>query len=129
MKATQTNNYKESQRELSAGVLKQAEQDLQRFHAAPSAIEPALYLDASRWGMSDHSPGRFSFLNVCQSLNLVPEDVRQDLIGQLSQGTFRRWINQYGRTIQKLAMFLASVSPSRRTVTAAEPTILVQTLH
>ena len=128
MKATQTNNYKESQRELSAGVLKQAEQDLQRFHAAPSAIERELYLDAYRWVMSDDSTWPFSFLNVCQSLNLVPEDVRQDLIGQLSQGTFRRWINHYRRNIQKLAMFLASVSPSRRTMKAAEPTTLVQTL-
>jgi hypothetical protein len=129
MKSTETNNYKKSQRELSAGVLKQAEQDLQRFHAAPSAIEQELYLDAYRWVISDDSTWPFSFLNVCQSLNLVLEDVRQDLIGQLWQGTFRRWINHYRRTIQKLAMFLASVSPSRRTMAAAEPTILVHTLH
>jgi hypothetical protein len=129
MKATQNNNYKESQRELSAGVLKQAEQDLRRFYDAPSAIERELYLDAYRWVMSDDSTWPFSFLNVCQLLNLVPEDVRQDLIGQLWQGTFRRWINHYGRTIQKLAMFLASVSPSRRTMKAAEPTTLVQPLH
>jgi hypothetical protein len=129
MKATQNNNYKESQRELSAGVLKQAEQDLRRFYDAPSAIERELYLDAYRWVMSDDSDWPFSFLNVCQSLNLVPEAVRQDLISQLSQGTFRRWVNHYRRTIQKLAVLLASVSPSRRTTKAAEATTLVQTLH
>jgi hypothetical protein len=129
MKTNQTNNNNESQRELSAGVLKQAKQDLHRFHAAPSAIERELYLDAYRWVMSDDSTWPFSFLNVCQSLTLVPENVRQDLIDQLSQGTFRRWINHYRRTIQKLAMLLASVSPSRRTMKAAEPNTLVQNLY
>ena len=129
MKATQNNEYKESQRELAAGVLKQAGRDLQRFHAAPSAIERELYLDAYRWVMSDDSNWPFSFLNVCQSLNLVPEDVRQDLIGQLSQGTCRRWIKHYGRTIQKFVTLLGSISLSRRTTKTAEPTTLVQTLH
>jgi hypothetical protein len=129
MKANHIHNHETSQRQLAAGVLKQAKQDLRRFHDAASPIERELYLDVYRWVMSDDSTWPFSFLNVCQSLNLVPEDVRQDLIDQLSQGTFRRWINHCRRTIQKLAMFLASVSPSRRTMTAAEPTISVQTLH
>ena len=129
MNAIATHISETSQRELAAGVLKQAEQDLRRFHDAASAIEREFYRDAYRWVMSDDYTWPFSFLNVCQSLNLVPEDVRQDLIGQLWQGTFRRWINHYRRNIQKLAMFLASVSPSRRTMKAAEPTTLVQTLH
>ena len=129
MKANDTDNYERSRRELADGVLKQAQRDLKRFHSAPSAIEVELYLDAYRWVMSDDSTWPFSFLTVCESLNLVPENVRQDLIGQLWQGTFRRWINHYRRNIQKLAMFLASVSPSRRTMKAAEPTTLVQTLH
>ena len=129
MKSTETNNYKKSQRELSAGVLKQAEQDLQRFHAAPSTIERELYLDAYRWVMSDDCSWPFSFLNVCQLLNLVPEDVRQDLTGHLSLGTFSRWVRHCARAVQRLQILLASVSPSRRTMKAAEPTILVQTLH
>ena len=90
MKANQTNNYNESQCKLSAGVLKQAEQDLHRFHAAPSAIERELYLDAYRWVMSDDSTWPFSFLRVCESLNRVSEDVRQDLIDQQSLGALSR---------------------------------------
>ena len=129
MKATQNNEYKESQRELAAGVLKQAEHDLQRFHAAPSTIERELYLDAYRWVMSDDCSWPFSFRNVCQLLSLVPEDVRQDLVGQLSQGTCHRWIKHYGRTIQKFVTFLGSISLSRGTTKTAEPTTLVQTLH
>jgi hypothetical protein len=129
MKATQNNNYKESQRELSAGVLKQAEQDLRRFYDAPSAIERELYLDAYRWVMSDDSDWPFSFLNVCQSLNLAPEDVRRDMIGQLSLGTFSRWAQRWARSVQRLRNFLASVSRTPQRVNTAEPTTLRPALH
>jgi hypothetical protein len=129
MKATQTNNYMESQRELSAGVLKQAEQDLQRFHTAPSAIERELYLDAYRWLMSDDSTWPFSFLNVCQSLNLVPEDVRHDLTGQVPLGTFSRWLRHCARAVQRFQMLLSSASPAPKRVKVAESVALVQTLH
>src|ERR1700745_2763463 len=42
-----------SHRELAAGVLKQAENDLRRFHRGTSKVERELYLDAYRWMMSD----------------------------------------------------------------------------
>ena len=116
MKATQTNNYKESQRELSAGVLKQAEQDLRRFHDGASPIERELYLDAYRWVMSDDYSWPFSFFNVCQSLNLVPENVRQDLIGDLSLGTFGRWVRHCARVVQRLQILLTSVRRTPRRV-------------
>jgi hypothetical protein len=122
MKANQTNNYKESQRELAAGVLKQAEQDLRRFHGAVSAIERELYVDAYRWVISDDCNWPFSFLMVCQLLNLVPEDVRNDLVGQLSLGTFSRWVRRCTRAVQRLQILLASVSRTARRVNAAEPT-------
>ena len=129
MKATQNNNYKESQRELSAGVLKQAEQDLRRFYDAPSAIERELYLDAYRWVMSDDSDWPFSFLNVCQSLNLAPEDVRRDMIGQLSLGTFSRWLRPCARAVQRFQILLSSASRTPRRVKAAESAALVPRLH
>ena len=91
MNAIDTHISETSQRELAAGVLKQAEQDLRRFHDAASAIERELYLDAYRWVMSDDYTWPFSFLTVCESLNLVAEDVRQDLTGHVSLGTFSRW--------------------------------------
>ena len=129
MKADHTNNYEESQRELAAGVLKQAEQDLRRFYAAPSAIERELYLDAYRWVMADDSTWPFSFLNVCQSLNLVPEDVRQDLMGNLSLGTFSRCVRHCARIVQRLQMLLTNVSRTPPRVEAAESTPLVHTLY
>jgi hypothetical protein len=73
-----------AQRELAAGVLKQAAQDLRWFHGATSKIERELYIDAYRWLTVDECSFPFSFLNVCQLLNLAPEDVRRELIGDLS---------------------------------------------
>jgi hypothetical protein len=129
MKASHTDNYERSQRELAAGVLKQAKQDLRRFYGAVSTIERELYLDAYRWVMSDDSTWPFSFLPVCQLLNLVPEDVRQDLIGDLSLSTFSRWVRHWARAVQRLQILLASVSRTRRKLKTTEPTTLVQTSH
>jgi hypothetical protein len=75
-----------AQRELAAGVLKQAAQDLRRFHGATSKIERELYLDAYRWLTVDECSSPFSFLNVCQLLNLAPENFRQELVGDSSLG-------------------------------------------
>jgi hypothetical protein len=129
MEANDTDNYEGRQRELAAGVLKQAEQDLRRFHGAAGTIERELYLDAYRWVMSDDCSWPFSFLKVCQLLNLVPEDVRNDLVGHLSLGTFSRWVGHCARTVQRLQILLASVSGTVRRVNAAEPTTLGHTLH
>ena len=129
MNAIDTHISETSQRELAAGVLKQAEQDLRRFHDASSPIERELYLDAYRWVMSDDCIWPFSFLKVCQSLNLVSEDIRQNLIGDLSLGTFSRWIRHCARAVQRLQILLASVSRTRQTMKATEPSTLVHTLH
>ena len=69
--------------ELAAGVLKQAAQDLRRFHGATSKIEREIYFDAYRWLTVDECSSPFSFLNVCQLLNLTPDTVRQELIGDV----------------------------------------------
>jgi hypothetical protein len=129
MNSIDTQISQASQRELAAGVLKQAKQDLRRFHGAPSTIERELYLDAYKWVMSDDSTWPFSFLAVCQSLNLAPEDVRQDLIDYLSLGTFSRWVGRCSRSVQRLHLLLASISRTTRRVKTAEPAALVHTLH
>ena len=48
-----------SQRELASGVLKQAKQDLHRFHGLTSAVERELYLDAYSWLTSDDTSWPF----------------------------------------------------------------------
>jgi hypothetical protein len=80
-----------SQKNLAAGILKQAAQDLRRFHGATSKVERELYLDAYRWAISDDSSWPFSFLNVCELLNLPPDVARGELLGDASMGFFGYW--------------------------------------
>jgi len=91
-----------AQRELAAGVLKQAAQDLRRFHGATSKIERELYLDAYRWLTVDECSSPFSFLNVCRLLNLTPDDVRDQLVGDSSSSAFSSWIRSGGRAVSRL---------------------------
>lgn len=91
-----------AQRELAAGVLKQAAQDLRRFRGATSKIERELYLDAYRWLTVNECSSPFSFLNICQLLNLAPDDIRHELVGDSSLGAFRYRARRCGRAACRL---------------------------
>jgi hypothetical protein len=101
-------------RELATGVLKQAAQDFRRFHGAKSKIERELYFDAYRWLTIDECSSPFSFLNVCQLLNLAPDDVRQELIGDLSAGAFNCWFQRCRRGAGRLRMSFSQLFISDR---------------
>jgi hypothetical protein len=66
------------QYDLAAGILRQARRDLRRFQGATRGVKRELYLDASDWIVSDSSGWPFSFRNVCEMLNLSPENVRRE---------------------------------------------------
>ena len=108
-----------AQRELAAGVLKQAAQDLRRFHGATSKIERALYLDAYRWLTVDECSSPFSFLNVCQLLNLAPENVRQELFGDLSLDAFRYWTRCCVRAARRFQISVGQLFVSERNASGA----------
>jgi hypothetical protein len=120
MKANDTDNYERGRRELADGVLKQAKRDLRRFYDAPSTIERELYLDAYGWVMSDDSTWPFSFLSVCESLNLVPEDIRQDLIDQQSLGALSRWSRRCAQGVKRVQALLRKVPRNRQKLKCAE---------
>src|SRR6266852_1248989 len=107
MNAAEGYTSETSQRELAAGVLKQAAHDLRRFHGATSAIERELYLDAYRWVISDDWSWPFSFLNVCQLLNLAPDVVRLELSADASAGFFTYWGQRCARATRSLQSFLS----------------------
>ena len=108
MNANDADISEESQRELAAGVLKQAAQDLRWFHGATNKLERELYLGAYGWLTVDECSSPFSFLNICQLLNLAPENVRQELIGDLSLGSFGYWMRRCGRAASRFRISLAS---------------------
>ena len=115
------------QKELAAGVLKQAAQDLRRFNSATSAVERELYLDAYSWLTSDDSSWPFSFLNVCQLLNLTPDIVRHELVADASGGFFTYWTRRSVRAARSFQIFLNRVFTTNRNSTAVDPVPL--TVH
>ena len=121
MNATDDYQFETSRKDLAAGILKQAGLDLRRFHGATSAVEREFYLDAYRWVMSDDCSLPFSFLNICQLLNLPPETVRGKVLGDLSLGTFGYWSRRCGRAARRFQIFLSSAFTNERNSDAAEP--------
>ena len=110
-----------AQRELAADVLKQAAQDLRRLHGATSKMERELYLDAYRWLTADECSSPFSFLNVCQSLNLAPEDVRKELIGDSSSGAVNYWTQCCTRAARGVRASVTQLFLSGRNASAGIP--------
>ena len=118
-----------SHRELAAGVLKQAAQDLRRFHGATSTVERKLYFDAYSWVVSDDDSWLFSFPNVCRVLNRAPEELRQELVGDLSFGPFRQWVRRCSREVCRFSDSLAQSFATEYNPSATPPAHLVQTWH
>lgn len=129
MKTNDTDISGGSQRELAAGVLKQAAWDLRRFHNANTKIEREIYLDAYSWVMSDDCNWPFSFLNVCRLLHRVPEELREELIGELSLGTFSRWVRCWQRTARRFSNSISQRFATDRNESAATPVSLMQTSY
>jgi hypothetical protein len=129
MNAADNYQFETSRKDLAAGILKQAGLDLRRFQGATSGVEREFYLDAYYWVMSDDCSWPFSFLNVCQALNLAPETVREEVLGDLSLGAFGYWSRRCGRAARKFQIFLSSAFTNERTANAAEPDRVAHALH
>ena len=121
MNAVEAYTLGTNQKDLAVGVLKQAAQDLRRFHGATSAIERELYLDAYSWLTSDDCSWPFSFLNVCQLLNLTPDIVRQELVADASGGFFTYWTRRSVRAARSFQIFLNRIFTRSRNPIAVDP--------
>ena len=121
MNAADDYHFETSRKDLATGILKQAGVDLRRFHGATSGLEREFYLDAYRWVRSDDCSWPFSFLNVCQTLGLAPETVREEVLGDLSLGAFGYWTRRCRRAARKFQIFLSNIFTNERTPNAAEP--------
>jgi len=123
MNAADNYQFEISRKDLAAGILKQAALDLRRFHGATSGVEREFYLDAYRWVMSDDCSWPFSFLNVCQALNLEPATIREEMLGDLSFGAFGCLIRRCGRAARRFKIFLTNVFTDERTTSASESVV------
>ena len=124
MNAVDNHQFETSQKDLAAGILKQAALDLRRFHGATSAVEREFYVDARRWLTSNDCSWPFSFLNVCQLLNLAPETVREDVLDDLSLGTLAYYIRRCGRATRRFKICLTNIFTNERNADSAQPTAL-----
>src|SRR3954468_20864393 len=129
MNAAEDYTAETSHKDLAAGVLKQAKQDLRRFHGATSVVERELYLDAYSWLVSDDTSWPFSFLNVCQLLKLSPEAVRGELLGDLSLGIFSYLARRGARAARKFHISVSHIFTNGRDRDAAKPTELAHATH
>jgi len=105
-------------REMAAGVFKQAKQDLRRFHGARKPLERELYSDAYSWVMSEDPEWPFSFRNVCRLLNLSPEEARQELLGDLAFRLLGRWTRRCAQTAGRLQTSFNRLFANGRDATA-----------
>jgi hypothetical protein len=110
-----------SQVELASGILKQAAQDLRRFHGATSAVGRELYDDAYRWVISEDCSWPFSFLNVCQLLNLAPARLRQELLADASLGFVGYLARRGGRAARSFQIFLNRIFTTSHDPVAVDP--------
>jgi hypothetical protein len=120
MNAADDYQFETSRRDLAVGILEQATLDLRRFHGATDGLEREFYLDAYRWVISDDCSWPFSFLNVCQLLDLIPETVREEVLADMSLGAFGYWTRRCGRAARRFKSFLSNTFANERTPNVAE---------
>jgi len=128
MNAPKNHRIKKAKQKLAAGILVQARRDLRRFRDTRRAAERELYLDAYTWVTADNFRWPFSFRNVCKLLNLAPDDLRGDLLHEVSLGACNYWSRRCGSALRQFHLSLRQVLISERSRDGAETGTLVRGL-
>jgi hypothetical protein len=126
MKTTRSIISRANERELAAGVLKQAAEDLRRFRGATIPVERELFRDARSWVMSDDCSWPFSFVNVCRLVNHEPNDLREQLLADLAFGVFGQWTRRGSRALRRFSDSLTGRLMEHREDAADVPASLTQ---
>jgi len=67
------------ERALAVAVLLEAVMDLSRFRFSPRRRHQRLYLEAHEWVCDDDRSWPYSFVNLCEALEISPERLRWQL--------------------------------------------------
>ena len=108
------------EKDLAAGVLKQAAHDLRRFRAATGGVKRELYLDAYTWITANDFSWPYSFMNVCKLLDVSPEVVRTEIFADASLGLVDYWRRRAGRVSRRLRASFVRVFESGSNPEGAE---------
>src|SRR5438477_9359054 len=106
---------------MAGSVLRQAAYDLRRFRGATSGVERQLYLDAYDWVTADDFSWPYSFVNICQFLNLAPAVARRELLEDASLGLFGYLSRRCARASRSLQSFLSHAFTNSGRSTAVDP--------
>jgi len=114
MNASKIHRIAKAKQKLAAGILIQARRDLRRFRNTKRAAERELYLDAYTWVIGDNYRWPFSFRNVCKLLDLAPDELRRDLLHEISLGACQYWSRRFGNGLRQFHISLRQVSCRQR---------------
>ncbi|HWP24339.1 MAG TPA: hypothetical protein VNM15_09215 [Candidatus Binatia bacterium] len=78
------------EQELMLAVLCDAIECILKYCAEPLPIRARLYEEAQEWVFTQDDKAPFSFLNVCDGLNLNPDYVRRGLLAKIREKTVNR---------------------------------------
>ena len=106
---------------MAGSVLRQAAYDLRRFRGATSGVERQLYLDAYDWVTADDFLWPYSFVNICQLLNLAPENLRQGFLTDASLGSFSYLARRGGRAARSFQGVVNRIFTTSRNPIAVDP--------
>ena len=109
MNASKIHRIAKAKQKLAAGILIQARRDLRRFRNTKRAAERELYLDAYTWVIGDNYRWPFSFRNVCKLLDLAPDELRRDLLNEISLGACHYWSRRFGYSLRQFHISLRQV--------------------
>ena len=109
MNASKIHRIAKAKQKLAAGILIQARRDLRRFRNTRRAAERELYLDAYTWVIGDNYRWPFSFRNVCKLLDLAPDELRRDLLHEISLGACHYWSRRFGNGLRQFHISLRQV--------------------
>ena len=70
------------ERKLAMKVLHQAAEDLQKYRCVRRRTRRRLYDAAYDWVVSDDRAWPYSFVNICEALNLSVEALRAELLAE-----------------------------------------------
>ena len=128
MNASKIHRIAKAKQKLASGILIQARRDLRRFRDTRRAAERELYLDAYTWVIADNQRWPFSFRNVCKLLDLAPDELRQDLLHEVSLDACRYWSRRFGTALRQYHISLRQALTNQRNHGAAKLGTLTHSL-
>jgi hypothetical protein len=73
------NRYVEPERELMRAILEDAIECYVKYRTSRDGIGTKLFSEANEWFFADDEDQPFSFINICDALNLSPSFIRQGI--------------------------------------------------